>query len=81
MIYSLKNTVKEFEKAEEKVQKHLDGLVILGNYKEVLKEIMNIDEQVFEMLYDDDAENRQDYEFEPDDLIEAQDKLHEITSH
>lgn len=81
MIYSLTNTVKEFEKAEEKVQKHLDGLVILGNYKEVLKEIMNIDEQVFEMLYDDDAENRQDYEFEPDDLIEAQDKLHEITSH
>ncbi|HBI1187914.1 TPA: hypothetical protein ACF9H0_002771 [Staphylococcus aureus] len=81
MIYSLTNTVKEFEKSEEKVQKHLDGLVILGNYKEVLKEIMNIDEQVFEMLYDDDAENRQDYEFEPDDLIEAQDKLHEITSH
>lgn len=81
MIYSLTNTVKEFEKTEEKVQKHLDGLVILGNYKEVLKEIMNIDEQVFEMLYDDDAENRQDYEFEPDDLIEAQDKLHEITSH
>ncbi|NMK85743.1 hypothetical protein HHM20_11675, partial [Staphylococcus capitis] len=50
-------------------------------YKEVLKEIMNIDEQVFEMLYDDDAENRPDYEFEPDNLIEAQDKLHEITSH
>lgn len=81
MIYSLTNAVKEFEKAEEKVQKHLDGLVILGNYKEVLKEIMNIDEQVFEMLYDDDAENRPDYEFETDDLIEAQDKLHEITSH
>ncbi len=81
MIYSLTNTVKECKKAEEKVQKHLDGLVILGNYKEVLKEIMNIDEQVFEMLYDDDAENRQDYEFEPDELIEAQDKLHEITSH
>ncbi|WP_264298820.1 hypothetical protein [Pseudoalteromonas undina] len=39
---------------------------------------MNIDDQVFEMLYDDDISNYDEYEVNQDDLLDAYGKLKEI---
>lgn len=64
-----------FKNAENNVQNRLDGLPIFGSYKEVLKQILNIDEQAFEMLYDEDTENSIEYDLENVDLLAVYDRL------
>lgn len=64
-----------FKKAEDNVQERLDGLPVFGSYKAVLKQIINIDEQVFEMLYDEDTENASDYDLEDVDLVAVHERL------
>ena len=70
MLFTLKNLQTRFNEAEENIRERLEGLPIYGYYKKVLQEMMNIDEQVFEMLYD--------YDIEPEALIEAFEKLEEM---
>ncbi|WP_433912378.1 hypothetical protein [Staphylococcus sp. LKG3-3] len=64
-----------FKKAEDNVQERLNGLPVFGSYKEILKQILNIDEQVFEMLYDEDTENAKDYDLEDVDLVAVHERL------
>lgn len=64
-----------FKKAEDNVQERLDGLPVFGSYKQVLKQIVNIDEEVFEMLYDEDTENASDYDLEDVDLVAVHERL------
>lgn len=64
-----------FKKAENNVQERLDGLPVFGSYKEILKQIINIDEQVFEMLYDEDTENASEYDLEDVDLVAVHERL------
>ncbi|EZW47936.1 hypothetical protein U970_02674 [Staphylococcus aureus 56824-10] len=71
----MKNLQDMFKKAEEDVQNRLDGLPVFGSYKEILKQILNIDERVFEMLYDEDTENSSDYELENVDLVAVHERL------
>ena len=69
----MNNLQDMFKKAENNVQERLDGLPIFGSYKEVLKQIIN--EQVFEMLYDEDTENASDYDLEDVDLVAVHERL------
>lgn len=71
----MKNLQDMFKNAEEDVQNRLDGLPVFGSYKEILKQILNINEQVFEMLYDEDTENSSDYELENVDLVAVHERL------
>ena len=71
----MNNLQDMFKKAENNVQERLDGLPIFGSYKEVLKQIINIDEQVFDMLYDEDTENASDYDLEDVDLVAVHERL------
>ncbi len=64
-----------FKKAEDNVQERLDGLPVFGSYREILKQIINIDDQVFEMLYDEDTENASDYDLEDVDLAVVHERL------
>lgn len=64
-----------FKKAEDNVQERLNGLPVFGSYKEILKQILDIDEQVFEMLYDEDTENAGDYDLEDVDLVAVHERL------
>ncbi|MBF0795214.1 hypothetical protein [Mammaliicoccus lentus] len=77
-MFNLPNLQKEFNNAEEGIRERLEGLPIFGYYKKVVSEIMNIDETAFEMLYDDDIENRKEYDIETEDLHEAFERLKEI---
>ncbi|MFQ3906157.1 hypothetical protein ABLV94_13435 [Staphylococcus sp. Mo2-7] len=40
--------------------------------------MLNIDEQVFEMLYDEDTMNSQDYDLESVDLVEVHNRLEQF---
>lgn len=71
----MKNLQDMFKNAEEDVQNRLEGLPVFGSYKEILKQILNIDERVFEMLYDEDTENASDYELENVDLLAVHERL------
>lgn len=71
----MKNLQDMFKNAEEDVQNRLEGLPVFGSYKEVLKQILNINESVFEMLYDEDTENSSDYELENVDLVAVHERL------
>ncbi|HDY4438049.1 TPA: hypothetical protein RQS77_002609 [Staphylococcus aureus] len=71
----MKNLQDMFKNAEEDVQNRLEGLPVFGSYKEILKQILNIDERVFEMLYDEDTENASDYELENVDLVAVHERL------
>ncbi|MFS4929540.1 hypothetical protein SON31_12525 [Staphylococcus aureus] len=71
----MENLQDMFKKAEENVQDRLDGLPVFGSYKEILKQILNIDNQVFEMLYDEDTEHASDYELDGIDLIAVHERL------
>ena len=71
----MKNLQDMFKNAEEDVQNRLEGLPVFGSYKEILKQILNIDERVFEMLYDEDTENSSDYELENVDLVAVHERL------
>lgn len=64
-----------FKKAEDNVQDRLEGLPVFGSYKEILKQILNIDNQVFEMLYDEDTEHASDYELDGIDLVAVHERL------
>ncbi|HBM8065512.1 TPA: hypothetical protein L0X42_002476 [Staphylococcus aureus] len=71
----MKNLQDMFKNAEEDVQNRLEGLPVFGSYKEILKQILNINESVFEMLYDEDTENLSDYELENVDLVAVHERL------
>lgn len=71
----MKNLQDMFKIAEEDVQNRLEGLPVFGSYKEILKQILNIDERVFEMLYDEDTENASDYELDGIELVAVQERL------
>lgn len=71
----MSNLQDMFKAAENNVQERLDGLPVFGSYKDVLKQIVNIDEQVFEMLYDEDTENASDYDLEDVDLVAIHERL------
>ncbi|MEZ7619376.1 hypothetical protein [Staphylococcus epidermidis] len=78
MGFLLKELQHLFENVETSIRERIEGLPILGGYKNLLKVIMNIDDQVFEMLYDDDISNYDEYEVNQDDLLDAYGKLKEI---
>ncbi|MCG2076155.1 hypothetical protein K4P40_11295 [Staphylococcus epidermidis] len=71
----MKNLQNMFKNAEEDVQNRLEGLPVFGSYKEILKQILNIDERVFEMLYDEDTEHASDYELDGIDLVAVHERL------
>ncbi|HCZ1959850.1 TPA: hypothetical protein O2P85_002520 [Staphylococcus aureus] len=71
----MKNLQDMFKNAEEDVQNRLEGLPVFGSYKEILKQILNINESVFEMLYDEDTENSSNYELENVDLVAVHERL------
>ncbi|MDH9600762.1 hypothetical protein PZN54_10980 [Staphylococcus capitis] len=64
-----------FKEIEDNVQNRLEGLPIFDNYKDILKQIINIDEHVFEMLYDEDTENVDDYKLNDVDLTTVHERL------
>lgn len=64
-----------FKEIEDNVQNRLEGLPVFGSYKEILKQIINIDERVFEMLYNDDTENFDDYKLDDVDLSDEHVRL------
>ncbi|HDF3152201.1 hypothetical protein [Staphylococcus chromogenes] len=73
-----KELQRTFNIAEEVVSERLETLPIFTSYKEVLKSILGINEDIFDMLYDDDTENFDEYDFEhldSSDWLEAVDKL------
>ncbi|MFZ7647174.1 hypothetical protein ACO1B2_10350 [Staphylococcus saprophyticus] len=74
----MNNLQDMFKKAENNVQERLEGLPVFGSYKEILKQMLNIDEQVFEMLYDEDTMNSQDYDLESVDLVEVHNRLEQF---
>lgn len=74
----MNNLQDMFKHAEGIVQDRLDGLPVFGNYKEILKQILGLNEELFEMLYDDDTENIDDYDLEFVNFEEALKKLKEF---
>lgn len=74
----MNNLQDMFKKAENNVQERLEGLPVFGSYKEILKQMLNIDEQVFEMLYDEDTMNSQDYDLESVNLIATFERLEQF---
>lgn len=50
-----------FNKIEKDLMVRLNGLDILGNYTNVLKEIVSLDYNIFDMVYYQDTENYQEY--------------------
>lgn len=71
----MNNLQDMFKKAEDNVQERLDGLPIFGSYKEILKQILDIDDEVFAMLYDEDTENANHYYIEGADLVAVHERL------
>lgn len=75
----MNNIQDMFKNAEEDVQNRLEGLPVFGSYKEILKQILNIDERVFEILfeilYDEDTEHANDYELDGIDLVAVHERL------
>ena len=47
----------------------MNELPVNGNYKIFLKEIFNMNEQLFEMLYNHDEENSSKYDYNIEDMI------------
>lgn len=74
----MNNLQDMFKKAEDNIQERLDGLPVFGSYKEILKQMLNIDEQVFEMLYYEDTINSQDYDLESVDLLATFERLEQF---
>lgn len=74
----MNNLQDMFKKAEDNVQERLDGLPIFGSYKAVLKQILNIDDEVFKMLYDEDTENANHYYIENVDLVAVYNRLEQF---
>lgn len=74
----MNNLQDMFKKAEDNVQERLDGLPIFGSYKAVLSQIINIDAQVFEMLYSEDTENASEYYISHVDLAAAYNRLEQF---
>jgi len=58
-----------FDEAEEHIQERMNELPVNGNYKIFLKEIFNMNEQLFEMLYNHDEENSSKYDYNTEDMI------------
>lgn len=58
-----------FDEAEKHIQERMNELPVNGNYKIFLKEIFNINEQLFEMLYNHDEENSSKYDYNTEDMI------------
>lgn len=77
-MFTLQDLQNEFNQAETNVRDRIEGLPIFGYYKKVLQEIMNLEPQVFEMLYDEDISDSEEYELEDEELIDAYKKLEEI---
>jgi len=50
-----------FFKIEKDLIKKLESFNVLGSYKNILKEVVSLDYNIFEMLYDNDTENYQEY--------------------
>lgn len=74
----MNNLQDMFKKAEDNIQERLDGLPVFGSYKEILKQMLNIDEQVFEMLYYEDTINSQDYDLESVNLMATFERLEQF---
>lgn len=74
----MNNLQDMFNKAEDKVQERLDGLPVFGRYKSVLSQLINIDEQVFEMLYYEETEDASEYDLESVDLVAAYNRLEQF---
>lgn len=74
----MNNLQDMFDKAEDKVQERLDGLPVFGRYKSVLSQLINIDEQVFEMLYYEETENASEYDLASVDLVAAYNRLEQF---
>lgn len=60
-----------FNEAETHIQESMNELPVRGNYKVFLKEIFNLNEQIFEMLYEHDEDNKEKYEYTEDNILET----------
>ncbi|RIM32766.1 hypothetical protein BUY35_00320 [Staphylococcus cohnii] len=60
-----------FNEAETHIQESMNELPVRGNYKVFLKEIFNLNEQIFEMLYEHDEDNKGKYNYTEDDILET----------
>lgn len=63
-----------FNEAETHIQESMNELPVRGNYKVFLKEIFNLNEQIFEMLYEHDThdeDNKGKYKYTEDDILET----------
>lgn len=60
-----------YNEAETHIQESMNELPVRGNYKVFLKEIFNLNEQIFEMLYEHDEDNKEKYEYTKDDILET----------
>lgn len=60
-----------FNEAEKHIQESMNELPVRGNYKVFLKEIFNLNEQIFEMLYEHDEDNKEKYKYTEDDILET----------
>lgn len=60
-----------FNEAETHIQESMNELPVRGNYKVFLKEIFNLNEQIFEMLYEKEEDNKEKYEYTEDDILET----------
>lgn len=60
------------------MQEGLDGGPIFGSYRSVLSQIINIDGQVFEMLYNEETENASEYDLASVDLVATFERLEQF---
>ena len=60
-ITNLTKLENSFYAIEKDLIKRLESFDVLGSYKNILKEVVSLDDNIFEMLYDNNTENYQDY--------------------
>lgn len=65
----MKNLQDMFSQAEDKITKALDTCGYNGDLRTIVLNIMDIDERVFDMLWDEDTINSDEYGIEDVDLV------------
>lgn len=75
----MKSLQEMFNEVEENLQTGLESFAVNCEYKVLMKTITQLDDAVFEMLYDDDTENADSYELSNVNLELEHEKLRKIT--
>lgn len=74
----MNNLQDMFKVAEDKIAKALDSCGYNGDFRTIVKNIMDINERVFDMLWDEDTINSDEYDLEDVDLVEVHKKLERL---